>query len=77
LGKSKLTDFYQAKGQYDMYRRGLNREKIGRKLFLAIEDEIYQSFFQKSIIQETIIEEGISLIIFNISAQKIVQWIKN
>jgi hypothetical protein len=23
LGKSKLTDFYQAKGQYDMYRRGL------------------------------------------------------
>lgn len=23
LGKSKLNDFYEAKGQYDIYRRGL------------------------------------------------------
>lgn len=37
LSKSKLQDFYLAKGQYDIYRRGLAKNKENRVLFLAVE----------------------------------------
>lgn len=76
LSKSKLQDFYLAKGQYDVYRRGLAKNQEERTLFLAVEQEIYETFFQKLLIQETIIEEKIYLIVFNHETQRIVKWIK-
>jgi hypothetical protein len=75
LGKSKLYDFYEAKGQYDVYRRGLQKEDNQRKLYLAVEDDIFQSFFQKSLIAETLEEDTISLAIFNVATKRITQWI--
>ena len=75
LGKSKLNDFYEAKGQYDTYRRGLFNAGINRTLFLAIDEDIYASFFQKQIIKETITEEKIHLIVFNSNSKKIVTWL--
>lgn len=76
LSKSKLQDFYLAKGQYDVYRKGLSKNEVDRKLYLAIEEEIYESFFQKALIREIISEENIFLIIFNSTTQTIVQWIE-
>ena len=75
IGKSKLTDFYEAKGKYDMYKRGLKWSKIDRKLYLAIEKRIYESFFQKPLIAETIEDEHIQLIIFDSETEIIEQWI--
>ena len=75
LSKSKLHDFYEAKGQYDIYRRGLAKNNEQRKLYLAIDEEIYETFFQKTLIQETISEEKIYLIVFNHQTQNIVKWI--
>ncbi|ADB36303.1 element excision factor XisH family protein [Spirosoma linguale] len=75
IGKSKLNDFYEAKGQYDLYRRGLRKEGIQRKLYLAIDVDIFESFFQKTLIAETLEEESISLIVYEISTKRIVQWI--
>jgi len=75
ISKSKLNDFYEAKGQYDMYKRGLKREGIERKLYLAIEEDVYYSFFQKTLIAETIREEKIYLIVFNSISKTIIEWI--
>ena len=75
IGKSKLNDFYEAKGQYDVYRRGLRKEGIQRKLYLAIDVDIFESFFQKSLIAETLEEELISLIVYDVQTKGIVQWI--
>ena len=75
IGKSKLTDFYEAKGKYDMYKRGLKWSKIDRKLYLAIEKRIYESFFQKPLIAETIEDEHIQLIVFDSETEIIEQWI--
>ncbi len=77
IGKSKLHDFYEAKGQYDTYRRGLRKEASAYSLYLAIEENIYQSFFQKTLILETIEEDHINLIVFNAETKKIVQWIQH
>jgi hypothetical protein len=77
LGKSKLNDFYGAKGQYDLYKRGLQKEKSERQLFLAIDEDIFLSFFQKPLIAETLKEDKISLLIFDINTKRIIQWITN
>ena len=76
LSKSKLTDFYEAKGKYDLYRLGLKKEERGRHLFLAIEKDIYKDFFQKSLIQEMVEEDKISFLIFDNTTKTIVEWIK-
>lgn len=75
LGKSKLNDFYEAKGQYDIYRLGLRKIVPTRKLFLAIDAEIFASFFQKALILETLEEDSISLLVYDVPTKRIVQWI--
>jgi hypothetical protein len=75
LSKSKLNDFYEAKGQYDVYLFGLREEKPARKLFLAVDTDIYGSFFQKPLIQKIVEDYSISLLIFDAATKRIVQWI--
>ncbi len=75
LSKSKLNDFYQAKGQYDVYLIGLQEEKPTRKLFLAVDSDIYESFFQKPLIQKIVDDYNISLLIFDANTKRVVQWI--
>lgn len=77
IGKSKLTDFYEAKGKYDLYRRGLRWAEIDRKIYLAVEYRVLESFFQKPIIAETLTEEHISLYVFDAETKTTVQWIEN
>ncbi|MBC8154427.1 MAG: fatty-acid oxidation protein subunit alpha [Bacteroidetes bacterium] len=75
LGKSKLNDFYAAKGQYDVYRRGLGKDLSPRKLYLAIDAEIFGSFFQKALIAEILADELISLLVYDVPTKRIIQWI--
>jgi hypothetical protein len=77
IGKSKLTDFYEAKGKYDLYRRGLRWAEIDRKIYLAVEYRVLESFFQKPIIAETLTDEHISLYVFDAETKTTVQWIEN
>ncbi|AQG82162.1 element excision factor XisH family protein [Spirosoma montaniterrae] len=75
LSKSKLSDFYQAKGQYDVYLIGLQEDRPSRKLFLAVDTDIYTSFFQKPLIQKIVADYSISLLVFDANSKRIVQWI--
>lgn len=75
INKSKLHDFYEAKGQYDVYRKGLKKEGVLHHLFLAVEEDVYNSFFQKALIRETIEEDKISLIVYNIVSKSIISWL--
>ncbi|NUN99978.1 MAG: hypothetical protein HUU01_05120 [Saprospiraceae bacterium] len=59
-----------------MYRRGLAKNQIDRILFLAIEEDIFNTFFQKPLISETIREEQIFVLVFSHLEQKIKQWIE-
>jgi hypothetical protein len=77
LSKSKLADFYEAKGKYDTYRYGLKEVPINKKLYLAIEETIFNTFFQKPLIKTIVEKDHIDLIIFNSLTKKIVKWIVN
>ena len=77
LSKSKLADFYEAKGKYDTYRHGLEEAPIDKKLYLAIEETIFNSFFQKPLIKTIVEKDHVDLIIFNNNTKRIVKWIIN
>jgi len=75
LGQSKLNDFYTAKGQYDVYRRGLSKGEPLRKLYLAVDTQVFDSFFQKALIAEMIETDAISVLVYDIDTKRIMQWI--
>jgi XisH protein len=77
LSKSKLADFYEAKGKYDTYRHGLEEAPIDKKIYLAVEETIFNTFFQKPLIKTIVQKDHIDLIIFNNNSRRIVQWIVN
>ena len=77
LSKYKLADFYEAKGKYDTYRHGLEEAPIDKKIYLAVEETIFNTFFQKPLIKIIVQKDHIDLIIFNSNSRKIVQWIVN
>jgi XisH protein len=74
FSKSKLHDFYEAKGQYDVYRKGLKWENIEQRLYLAVEESVFNSFFQKSLIKEIVEEDKISLIVYSVPNKEIISW---
>lgn len=47
VGRSLMTDFHNAVGQYTVYRSLLERTAPDYKLYLAIDDITHQNFFQR------------------------------
>jgi hypothetical protein len=75
LSKSKLSDFYEAKGQYDVYRAGLSTDESCRRLYLAVDSDAYNSFFTKSLIAQIVEQSMMDLIILDVETKRILKWI--
>ncbi|MFM7448831.1 MAG: XisH family protein [Leptolyngbyaceae cyanobacterium] len=75
IGKSPMTDFHNALGQYIVYRNLLQLTEPNYQLFLAIDDITYSDFFQRLSIQVIIQQNRLQLLITNISQEQIEQWI--
>lgn len=73
---SKVYAFHLALGQYINYKRALRANDADRKLFMAITEDILQSFFLKQeMTQDAILEDDLQLIVFDPEKEEIVQWI--
>jgi len=75
LSLSLIHEFQCALGQYILYRTLLRQLHPDYCLYLAIEQEAYETFFQTKGIQLVIEEYKILLIVINIVQEEIVQWI--
>lgn len=75
LGDSDVEMLEKAIGQYIVYRRVLYEKEPDRKLYLAIEEETYNSIFSEPIADLIVTGEQIYLIVFNESKEEIVRWI--
>lgn len=75
LGTSKFQDLKEALGQYDIYRYLLEETAPERKLYVAISNEAYQSFFSQTVIQLILDKHQLPLIIVDIEVEEIVKWI--
>lgn len=77
-GNSAITDLYQAIGQYATYRLLLARLNIQRSLYLGISDATdatYGRVFDTSIGRAVITDMTLQLLIIDLEAGEIKQWI--
>lgn len=75
-GRSLISEFEKALGQYRLYRALLKRNEPDRVVFLAVREDIYNTFFQLPAIQVVASDDDIRIIVFDETREEIVQWIK-
>ena len=75
-GRSLITEFYAALGQYLTYLRLLELTAPERQIFLAISDLVFNDFFQQEAIQHIVQRDKLALLIVNTKTEEVVQWIK-
>ncbi|WP_341733398.1 XisH family protein [Microcoleus sp. EPA2] len=72
---SLVSELEKAVGQYNIYRGFLRRLHPEKELYLAVPQQIYQTFFSRASIQIIVQDQEIKLIVFNSISQEIVEWI--
>ncbi|NJK35339.1 MAG: fatty-acid oxidation protein subunit alpha [Oscillatoriales cyanobacterium SM2_2_1] len=75
LRASKITDFYQAFGQFLPYKVALKRVEPERVIYLAIPNSTYEALFGEILIQDLLEEYPVKLLIYNADKEEIQSWI--
>jgi hypothetical protein len=74
-GKSMMYDFHGALGQYIVYRNLIQLTEPDYALYLAIDDIVYETFFQRQSIQVITHQNQLRLIVVDTDKETILQWI--
>jgi hypothetical protein len=74
-GKSKISEFEKALGQYDLYEMFIAELEPQRQLFLAVSNQIYEDFFDHPAIIFAVKKKKLKMMIFNQHSEEIVKWI--
>lgn len=74
ISSSPVRDLELALGQYIIYRSFLKLTDPNRQVYLAIREEVFNSFFQLKAIQTIIEQNQIFLIVIDTTNEVIVQW---
>ncbi|NJK52000.1 MAG: XisH protein [Leptolyngbyaceae cyanobacterium SU_3_3] len=75
VGRSLITDFHLAVGQYKVYQMLLQETAPEYGLYLAIDDITYNNFFKREGIEFLVRSSEIKFFVVNIDEQEIVQWL--
>jgi hypothetical protein len=75
LSPSLIHEFSAALGQYEVYREFLTELEPERKLYLAISDVTYADLFKLEGIQFIRRRKQLALLVVNIEAEEVVEWI--
>jgi hypothetical protein len=75
LSSSKISDFYNALGQFLTYKIGLEAEEPDRTLYLAIPKGINDELFSLKLIETAVKQYQIRSIVFEIERGEITQWL--
>lgn len=75
VGRSQMYDFHSALGQYIVYRNLLQLTKSDHILHLAIDETVYQTFFQRKSIRAIVRENRLLIVVFDPVKEEILQWI--
>jgi hypothetical protein len=75
IGASKIQDLKEALGQYDIYRYLIEETAPERKLYIAISEVAYKTFFSQDLAQLIITKHQLPVIVVNIDIEEVVQWI--
>jgi XisH protein len=75
IGRSNVSDFHTALGQFMNYKFALEEFEAERKLYLAIPESIYNSFFQRRFVRSVIERTEIQLLVYDEKKEVIIQWL--
>lgn len=75
ISRSAVSDFHIALGQFINYQIALEEVDPERKLYLAVPDETYNSFFQCRFIRSVIERTQIHLLTYDQREEVIKKWI--
>ncbi len=76
LSPSPMFDLERALGQYGLYQVALSDIEPERELYLGISGRVYDQLFADRFGQLIIERMKVKVLVFDESAQRIVQWIK-
>jgi hypothetical protein len=76
LRTSKITDFYQAFGQFFPYKVALQRLEPERTIYLAVPNSVYEELFGEILIQDLLEQYPIKLIVYTPEQEIIQSWIE-
>lgn len=74
INTSSITDFHLAIGQFINYRVALKTADPERRLFLAVPEIAYNTFFQKEFPRMVIEQYQLELFVYDIENEVIVLW---
>ncbi|NEQ38539.1 MAG: fatty-acid oxidation protein subunit alpha [Okeania sp. SIO3I5] len=74
VGRSAVSEFHLAIGQFLNYRVALEKLASERVLYLAIPTDIYQDFFSDSFVQAVLERYQIKLLVFHVQKEEITLW---
>ncbi|NET45388.1 XisH family protein [Okeania sp. SIO2B3] len=74
VGRSVVSEFHLAVGQFLNYRVALEKFASERVLYLAVPTDIYQDFFSDSFVQAVLERYQIKLLVFHIKKEEIILW---
>jgi XisH protein len=75
IGRSKVSDFHTALGQFMNYEFALEEFEPDRKLYLAVSNSIYNSFFQRRFIRSVVERTQINLVLYDEKKETIERWL--
>lgn len=76
LQPSIVYAFYEAFGQYILYRDAIRDEGIRREVYLAVSDIAYYRIVEIPFLEERLKEYDIKVIVVNLEKEIIERWIK-
>ncbi|NET09813.1 MAG: fatty-acid synthase [Merismopedia sp. SIO2A8] len=74
-GASSITDAQKSLGQYFIYLSVIKRVEPGRKLYLALHEEVYQDFFTEPLGALLLSDYDVPLLVFEPNLEVILRWI--
>lgn len=75
IGRSSVSEFHTALGQFINYQFALEEFEPERQLYLAVPESIYNSFFQRRFIRSVVKRTQIRLLIYDEKQEVIIQWL--
>ncbi len=75
ISPSNVADLEEALGQYILYEDVLSEDDPERIPYLAIREEMFETFFQEPLSQLVLRRHQVNLLVFDPTEEVVVQWI--
>jgi hypothetical protein len=74
IGPSPISDLEKAWGQYFLYARTLQKRDPDRRLYLAVNRNVFETLFNEEAGELLLEEPGFNLLVFDNKTEEILQW---